>query len=76
MGANTVVRTTPSSSRMRGRRCLLTSTLLRPALLISASTRISRPSSWQISARTYAESAPSRTSASFGAPRKLRSVAR
>ncbi len=76
LGANTVVRATPSKSRMRCNRCLLTSTRLRPARLISHSIVTSRPSFCRTFARMYAESTPSRTSASFWTPRKLDSVAR
>ena len=75
-GENTVTRTTPSRSRARPRRWRLTCTRLRPAGTSSASISDARPSSSRTSARTTAAVAPTRTSASAGAPRKLDSVAR
>ena len=53
-GENTLTRSTPSRSRARCSRCLLTSTRLRPLRLISASISTSRPSSWRTVARTTA----------------------
>ena len=75
-GENTVVRTTPSKSRERARRCLFTSERLRPVRTNSVSMSTSLPSACTTVARNTALSLPVRISASLGTPRKLFSVAK
>ena len=75
-GENTVVRTTPNKSRVLANFCLLTSTLLRPVRLSSASISTSRPSEWVMVARMMAVLAPVLIIASVGTPLKLLSVAK
>src|SRR4051794_33941276 len=74
-GENTLARSTPSRSRVRWSRCLLTYTRPRPETASSASMSTSRPL-FSPSARITALVAPALINASVGAPRNDDSVAR